>query len=87
MRPENDGGQCVLWDVQTEEGTWLSDTEGYRLDNVDKSFAGGAIGEWNRVMIPVGRYLEGKTIRTIALRYPGGALDADVYIDDVLLYE
>lgn len=87
MRPENEGGQSVLWDVQTEDGLWLSDTEGYRLNNVDKSVADGVIGEWNKRIIPIGRYLEGKTIRTIALRYPSGALDADVYIDDVLLYD
>lgn len=86
VRPEDEGGQRVSWDVQTADGVWLSETEGRCQEAVDGQPVGN-IGEWNRVRIPIGRYLEGKCVQTIALRYQGGAIDADIYIDDVLLYD
>lgn len=86
IRPENEGGQRVSWDVQTSDGVWLSETEGQAQEAVNGQPI-GTVGEWNRICIPVGRYLEGKCIKTIALRYQNSDAHADIYIDDVLLYD
>lgn len=85
VRPLNDGGQYIGWDVQTTDGRWLSETAVGSSVQTEQTADTSSTG-WQKVMIPVGDYLGGGTIQTIALRYTGSA-PADLLVDDVLLYE
>lgn len=84
--PLNQGGRQVSWDVQTADGRWLSQA-GVPLcvAQTEPTVVDGQTG-WEKVLLPVGAYLDGQTIERIALRYSGDE-PAALLVDDVLLYE
>lgn len=72
----------MTWDLQTADGTWLSEVAPdlpVQKENADQA-------GWQKIMIPVGQALGGKTMQRIALRY-NGSDEVHLLADDVLLYE
>ncbi|MGI6264092.1 MAG: glycoside hydrolase family 71/99-like protein [Acutalibacteraceae bacterium] len=87
VRALNAGGRRVVWDAQTSDGEWLSQTDAAKLPGIDPEQDAVSSGEWEKLLLPIGRYLEGKAIQTIALRVQDLHANGMLLIDDVLLYE
>ncbi len=80
VRTQREGDGQLLWDVQTEDGIWLSEAEMPSMTVSEADEAG-----WQKIILPVGS-LAGKTIKTVGLTYTG-SMPIELLVDDVLLYE
>lgn len=84
----NEGGRRVTLEITASDGTKLSATNA--VDEVEclrKNTAFGQTGAWEKFGFDLGKYMDGKTIQTISLRYQGDvAEDVLAYVDDLKIF-
>lgn len=84
----NEGGRKVTLEITAEDGTKLSATEAPgEVECLRSGVAYGNTGEWEKFGFALGKYMNGKTIKTISLRYVGETSeDVLAYVDDLMIF-
>lgn len=85
---ENEGGRRVTLEITATDGTKLSSTKAVsEAACLRKNTPYGKTGEWEKYGFDLGKYMAGKTIQTISLRYEGDkAEDVKAYVDDLMIF-
>ena len=84
----NEGGRRGTLEITASDGTKLSATNAVNeVECLRKNTAFGQTGTWEKFGFDLGKYMDGKTIQTISLRYQGDAAeDVLAYVDDLKIF-
>ncbi|NIA31649.1 MAG: T9SS type A sorting domain-containing protein, partial [Actinobacteria bacterium] len=85
LLPTDEGGRNVHIDILFTDGTRLTDFAPTAQDSLPLIAARGTVGQWEKVVCPIGVYASGKTTQTILAGYHNGAgaQDFSAFIDDL----
>ena len=86
---DNEAGTRTMLDVVATDGSRLSEQPG--AEEYIGTCAGASFGDWKkwtRVVVDIGRFMAGKTIRSIHFLYKGeGEADVSAFVDDIMVLE